>query len=33
MSPQIATVSIEQIYFEFDNLNTEKTHLHTTLHT
>ena len=24
MSSQVATVSIEQIYFEFDNLNIEK---------
>ena len=24
MSPQVATVSIEQIHFEFDNLNIEK---------
>ena len=31
MSPQVATVSIEQIYFEFDNLNIEKTHFY--LHT
>ena len=28
MSPQVATVSIEQIYFEFDNLNIEKTHFY-----
>ena len=27
MSSQVATVSIEQIYFEFDNLNIEKNSL------
>ena len=27
MSPQVATVSIEQMFFEFDNLNIEKNSL------
>jgi hypothetical protein len=27
MSPQVATVSIVQIHFEFDNLNIEKSSL------